>query len=215
MIRNIETLSINRVPIETLHLDSANARQHNDINMESIIGSLKRFGQAEPLVVQASTGKVIGGNGRLVAMKQLGWTECDIVEIEIDEIGATALGIALNRTAELAEWDNETLAKLLDELRTEDALDGIGYVTDDIDLILAELEEQQGNHSVIEDIYPEPPPLNPVTTKGDLWILGKHKLLCGDSTNKDDLARLMNGEKAALLSTDPPYCVRLMYHVAA
>ncbi len=68
-------LTIHRVLIESLHLDPANAREHGPENMDAIVGSLKRFGQAEPLVVQDSTGRVIGGNGRLVAMKQLGWTE--------------------------------------------------------------------------------------------------------------------------------------------
>ena len=69
------SLSIRRVPLDSLHLDPANAREHGPENMEAILGSLKRFGQAEPLVVQKKTGRVIGGNGRLVAMKQLGWTE--------------------------------------------------------------------------------------------------------------------------------------------
>ena len=77
------TLKIKRVPIDSLHLDPANARVHDTLNLEAIIGSLKRFGQAEPLVVQANTGRVIGGNGRLVAMKKLGWSECEVVELEV------------------------------------------------------------------------------------------------------------------------------------
>ena len=80
-----------RVSLSSLHLDPANVRLHGEGNMEAIAGSLQRFGQAEPLVVQASTGRVIGGNGRLVAMKRLGWTECDVVELDIDDLQATAL----------------------------------------------------------------------------------------------------------------------------
>ncbi len=99
------TLLIKRVPIQSLHLDPANARSHGTENLDAIEGSLCRFGQAEPLVVQKSSGRVIGGNGRLVAMKKLGWTECDIVELDLDDLQATALGIALNRTSELASWD--------------------------------------------------------------------------------------------------------------
>ena len=94
------SLTIRRVPLDSLHLDPANAREHGPENLEAIVGSLRRFAQAEPLVVQKKTGRVIGGNGRLVAMKQLGWAECDIVEVDLDD--ATALGIALNRTSELA-----------------------------------------------------------------------------------------------------------------
>ncbi len=76
------SLVVRRVPLGSLHLDPANAREHGPENLEAIVSSLKRFGQAEPIVVQRSTGRVIGGNGRLVAMTQLGWTECDVVELD-------------------------------------------------------------------------------------------------------------------------------------
>ena len=108
-LQNQDTLKIKRVPIDSLYLDPSNARIHDTQNLEAITSSLKRFGQAEPLVVQGKTGRVIGGNGRLVAMKKLGWTECEIVELEVDDLTATSLGIALNRTAELAGWDEKTL----------------------------------------------------------------------------------------------------------
>ena len=75
-------MKVQRVPIESLHLDPANVRQHGPENMEAIAASLKWFGQAEPLVVHATTHRVIGGNGRLVAMKKLGWTECDVVDAD-------------------------------------------------------------------------------------------------------------------------------------
>ncbi|MCE9594437.1 MAG: ParB N-terminal domain-containing protein [Planctomycetes bacterium] len=111
-------LTIQRVAIDTLHQDPANARTHGEKNLDAIKGSLARFGQAEPLVVQAATRRVIGGNGRLVAMKSLGWTECDVVELDLTSVDATALGIALNRTAELAEWDDQALGEILSSLRT-------------------------------------------------------------------------------------------------
>ncbi len=98
------SLKVRRVPLDSLHLDPANAREHGPENLEAIVSSLKRFGQAEPIVVQRSTGRIIGGNGRLVAMKQLRWTECDVVELEVDDLTATSLGIALNRTGDLASW---------------------------------------------------------------------------------------------------------------
>ncbi len=86
-------LSIRRVHLDSLHQDPANARQHGERNLDSIRASLQRFGQAEPLVVHKGTGRVIGGNGRLVAMRELGWEECDIVEVDVDEVTATALGM--------------------------------------------------------------------------------------------------------------------------
>ncbi|MBK8172778.1 MAG: DNA modification methylase [Sandaracinaceae bacterium] len=198
-------LALRRVPIESIHLDPANARAHPERNLQSIKGSLARFGQVEPLVILKSTGRIIGGNGRLVAMKSLGWAECDIVELDISDLEATALGIALNRTSELAEWDEDALASILAALKTEDALDGVGFDEREIDQIMRDAGMEVP--STVDDPGPQEPPLHPVTQRGDLWILGEHRLLCGDSTSDDDVARLMNGEKATLLATDPPYLV--------
>lgn len=112
-------LEVHRVPIESLHHDPANVRTHDERNLLAIEGSLKQFGQVEPLVVQAGTGKVIGGNGRLEAMRKMGLKEVDVVALEVNDTQATALGIALNRTAELAGWDFENLAKLMQGLQTD------------------------------------------------------------------------------------------------
>jgi DNA modification methylase len=199
-------LAVRRVPIASLVPDPANARKHGEENLEAIVGSLRRFGQAEPLVVQAKTGRVIAGHGRLMAMKQLGWPECDVVELEVDSLTCTALGIALNRTAEVgAEWDEPVLAKLLAELKGMDALDGVGFSPIEVDDLIAEIGAQGGGE--VEDDGPEPPPVDPVSKAGDLWVLGDHRILCGDSTKAEDVARVMGGETATLLSTDPPYCV--------
>ncbi len=122
-----DSLQVVRVSLDRLHPDPGNVRQHGAANLQAIQASLTRFGQAEPLIVQAGTGRVIAGHGRLEAMKALGWTECDVVELPVEGVDAAALGIALNRTAELADWDSEGLARILEQLRTEDALEGIGY----------------------------------------------------------------------------------------
>src|SRR5688572_30777880 len=132
-------LSIRRVRLDELHLDAANARSHGSRNMEAIKGSLTRFSQVEPLVVQRGTGRIIGGNGRFVAMRELGWTHCDVVEVEESELGATALGLALNRSAELAEWNEPALGRLLEQLRAEDGLEGIGFSGEEIDELLDQL----------------------------------------------------------------------------
>ncbi len=201
-------LTIRRVAIDSLHLDPANARQHGEQNLEAIRGSLQRFGQAEPLIVHKATGRVIGGNGRVVAMRSLGWTECDVVEVDVDDLTATALGIALNRTGELAEWDLSALGQLLESLRAEDALDGVGFSGGDIDDILAQLEQEAGLGEIEEDEVPEPP--DAATSRlGDLWILGRHRLLCGDSGSTEDVDRLVNGQPIHLLNTDPVYNVRV------
>lgn len=197
-------LAISRVPIESLHLDPANARSHPDRNLESIVASLQRFDQVEPLVVQKSSRRVIGGNGRLVAMQKIGWKECDIVELDVSDIEATALGIALNRTAELAEWDEPALAQILKLLRDEGALTGVGFDVPDIDELLASLGEGGG---IVDDPGPVPPSALAVARRADVWLLGNHRLMCGDSTIAEDMQRLVGSGKVDLLSTDPPYCV--------
>jgi DNA modification methylase len=197
-------LTIRRVALDALHFDPANARTHGPENLSAIEASLARFGQAEPLVVHASTGRVIGGNGRLAAMRKLGWTEADVVELDLNAVDATALGIALNRTGELAEWDDGALTKLLASLRDEGGLDGVGFNNAELDELLAQFDTATND---VEDVAPEDPPAVPISRLGDLWMLGDHRLLCGDSTNPNDVARLMNGERAQLLATDPPYLV--------
>jgi len=200
-------LVIVRLPLERLVADPANARLHGQANLDAIQASLTRFGQAEPLIVQAGTGRVIAGHGRLLAMKALGWTECDVVELPVAGMDATALGIALNRTAELAEWDDGTLARLLEQLRAEDALDGVGFSNQEIDRLLDELQAAAGLATDL-DAVPEPPAAA-VTRPGDLWILGHHRLLCADSALPGDVDRLLAGAPIHLINADPPYGVRV------
>ena len=199
------TVIYRRVPLADLHPDPGNARAHNERNMAAIRDSLRRFQQAEPLVVQKSTGRVIGGNGRLAAMRELGWTECDIAEVDVDDREARALSLALNRTAELAEWDLPTLTKLLQELRADDDLHGVGFEEVDIAKLLEELGKDLQPDLVDEG--PVEPPEQPTSRRGDLWLLRHHALLCGDSTNLQDVQRVMFNKKAALVATDPPYLV--------
>lgn len=132
----VNELRYRRVPIESLHNDPANVRLHPDANMRAIADSLRSYGQVEPLVVQAGTGRVIGGNGRLDAMRNLGWSEVDIVEVDVDDVRAAAIGIALNRTSELASWDDGALAALLQSLPTDVPT---GFSEGDLEALLAEL----------------------------------------------------------------------------
>lgn len=202
----VDGLAIKRVRIDTLHEDPANVRKHGQKNMAAIRASLQEFGQVEPLVVQAGSGKVIGGNGRLAAMRALKWEDCEIVEIAVDETQAARIGIALNRTGELAEWDPEGLATLLQTLSDAGELGGVGFDSKDLDALLKDLG---GGQDVEEDDDPDAPPETPFTRTGDLWLLGNHRLLCGDSTDRNDVDRLMAGERAQCVFTDPPYGVSI------
>jgi DNA modification methylase len=177
--------------------------------MEAIRGSLLRFGQAEPLVVQLRTGRVIGGNGRLQCMIDLGWTECDVVEVDLDDVQATALGITLNRTSELGEWDMAALGSILESLQASDALDGVGFNQQEMDDVLSSIiNEGDPLGEITEDDVPAPP--DAATTRtGDLVILGRHRLLCGDSSNAADVDRLLAGAPIHLVNMDPPYNVKV------
>ena len=192
-------MKIERVKIDELTADPANVRKHNEKNISAIKASLKRFGQQKPIVVDAD-GIVRAGNGTLSAAISLGWSHIDIHRTELRGAEATAYAIADNRTAELAEWDEAALAQQLAGLQIEDEelAESCGFDAGEIEkMALAEKE-------VVEDEVPEPP-ADPITKAGDLWLLGDHRLLCGDSTKAEDIASLLNGQNPALLLADPPY----------
>lgn len=205
----ITTLDIKKVILSDLNFDKKNARKHDKKNLKSIKDSLDKFGQVEPLVVQKSTMKVIGGNGRLAAMKELGWKDVDIAVLDVDDDRAKALGIVLNRSAELAEWDDDTLKELLGELDESGwDLEGLGWDAKDLDDILPKSNEGLTD----EDDVPEVEQNVFGVQRGDIWQLGEHRVMCGDSTSKEDVERLMNGEKADMVFTDPPYGVGYKYN---
>jgi DNA modification methylase len=192
------------LPIESLVPDPANARTHDEKNLASIKASLSRFGQRLPIVVQKQGMIVRAGNGRLLAARELGWTHMAAVVVDESEVEATAFAIADNRSAELAEWDDEALAKLLQAL-PDDAFAATGFSDGDLNDLLDTLAPA----GVTQDEPPEPPEA-PVSRAGDLWLLGEHRLLCGDSCKPEDVHRLMGGERADIVWTDPPYGIAVV-----
>lgn len=199
-------LTVRRVPLDAIHPDPANVRLHNERNMEAIKGSLARFGQQKPIVVDRG-GTIRAGNGTYAAAKALGWAEIDVVETDLEGIEAIAYALADNRASDLSGFNEPELAKLLVELRAQEALDGTGFDDEDLDEILAELGKDV-EPAEVDDPGEQEPPEKPIARTGDLWTLGDHRLLVGDSTSAADIARVLAGAKASLLSTDPPYCVR-------
>jgi len=197
------TLAVEWVPPDRLFENPANPRL-NEAAVPHVAASLRRFGWRQPVVAKPS-GEVIAGNTRLKAARSLGMSEVPVVRFEGPDIEATAFAIADNRSHEYSEWSWPALAELLEELRAEDALEGVGYSPEDIDALLSEI--QAGEPKELEDPGPGEPPEEPASRPGDLWILGEHRLLCGDSTLIDDVRRVMAKEKAALCATDPPYLV--------
>jgi len=191
------------VPISRLYCSPSNPR-HNDAAVPHVAASLRRFGWQQPIVARR-TGEVIAGNTRLKAAQQLGMTEVPVWWFDGTDLDAVAYCVADNRLHSYSQWDEPALAQLLQQLKAEDALDGVGYTEDDIDALVAQLREQE--EVELDDDGPGEPPAIAMARTGDLWVLGDHKLLCGDSTNLKDVLRLMAGEKAALVATDPPYLV--------
>lgn len=193
--------------ISDLHFDPANARKHSEKNLSAIKGSLAKFGQQKPIVVDKNN-VVIAGNGTLQAAKSLGWDSISAVKTELEGAEAIAFALADNRTAELAEWDIDPLNKTLQSLKDIDFdLGAIGF---DDDFMSAHTPEVIKEGLTDPDAVPEQ-----VETRckpGDLWTLGNHRLLCGDSTNIQHVERLMGGEKADMVFTDPPYGVNLKYN---
>jgi DNA modification methylase len=198
-------VKIETLPLSAVIPDPANARVHDERNLDAIRGSLARFGQQKPIVVD-SAGVIRAGNGTYMAAKLLGWQTIEVVRTTLAGLDAAAFAIADNRTSDLSAFDDRALATLLEQLRAEDALAGVGFEEAEIQTLLRDLEAQLGA-SELADPGPGEPPANPVTRLGDLWVLGDHRLLCGDSTKREDVARLMAGDRSQLLATDPPYLV--------
>lgn len=175
-----------------------------DLEYEKLKRSIKEYGYVEPVIWNKRTGKVVGGHQRLKVLKDLGYEEIECVIVDLDENNERALNIALNKIS--GEWDNDLLSSLLKEL-DESAFD-ITLTGFDI----AEAKDLIGSGSmenVHEDDFNEEQELNniqePKTKQGDLWILGKHRLVCGDSTKLEYYKLALDNKEADLCVTDPPY----------
>lgn len=177
-----------------------------DAEYEKLKRSIQEFGYVEPVIWNKRTGNVVGGHQRLKVLKDLGHTEVDCVVVDLDENKEKALNIALNKIS--GEWDADLLASLLKDLDTQ------GYDITFTGFDLAEAQELFGSGSmenVEEDNFDTDAAVEsitePKTKYGDLWLLGKHRLLCGSSTDKEDVARVLDGKLADVMVTDPPYNV--------
>ena len=196
-------LEVEWVPIGRVHESPGNPRV-NDPAVPHVAASIRRFGWQQPIVARPS-GEVVAGNTRLKAARDLGLDQVPVVWFEGSDLEAVAFAIADNSTHEFASWNEPDLARILETLRAEDALEAVGFTDEEIDDLLDQLAADAGGE--VDDPGPQEPPQEPVSQEQDLWVLGDHRLLCGDSTRPEPLQRLMVGERARLLATDPPYLV--------
>jgi len=181
-----------------------NSRTHSDEQVAQIAASIKEFGWTNPILVDGSNG-IIAGHGRLLAARKLGQTEVPTIELsDLTETQKKAYIIADNKLALNAGWNDQMLGLELADLQGLGFdLELTGFSKDELASIMAP-EPTEGLTD--EDEIPSIPE-QPKSQRGDVWLLGEHRLMCGDSTQADDLAKLMDGDKADLVWTDPPYNV--------
>jgi DNA modification methylase len=203
-------LQIQYVSPDRLRPYPGNARSHSRKQIKLIADSIKRFGFTNPLLVTDDF-EVVAGHGRLQAAKSLGMQLVPVVALSsLSEADKKALVIADNRIAELAGWDRDILAieyQALEDLQFED-IEVTGFSLGEIDTVLDEASEKKPVEPGPEDDLPAVVAA-PVSRMGDLWTLGSHRLLCGDARSEADYARLLEGEIADLVLTDPPFNCRI------
>lgn len=180
-----------------------NSRTHSDAQVAQIAASIREFGFTNPVIIDESN-NLIAGHGRLLAARKIGLDSVpSVVVTGLDDRKRRALVIADNKLALNAGWDDEALRVELEDL-AGDFGELMGFSEDELVDLLRNDEQTEGLTD--EDAVPDAPE-QPVTVEGDVWILGRHRLMCGDSTSIDAVERLMDGRKVDMVFTDPPYNV--------
>ncbi|MFN5256068.1 MAG: site-specific DNA-methyltransferase [Limnohabitans sp.] len=199
------TPEIRMVPVDSLIPYARNARTHSEDQVAQIAASISEFGFTNPILTDGEKG-VIAGHGRLAAARKLALTQVPVIELgHLTAIQKKAYILADNRIAANAGWDEELLKLEIAELdEAEFNLELMGFGDEELERLLNGDGDTTGLTE--DDAVPELP-AEPVSKTGDVWVLGQHRLLCGDSTVLSDVERLMNGQLADMAFTDPPYNV--------
>ena len=179
-------------------------------DVDAIAESLKARGQYRPIVVNIGTHashdyEILAGNHTYLAAKKLGWKTIQATTVDVDDDQAAQIVLADNRLADLGGYDDETLSALLSDVSS---LDGLGWSQDDVDELAAALEPERDNSEVEDVEVPDDAPQR--VKRGEIWVLGEHRLMCGDSTKPEDMRKLLGGGEADLWLTDPPYNVAIV-----
>jgi len=203
-------LRIEQVPIGDLRPDAGNPRRISDDELEALTRSIKEFGLVDPIIARREGETVIAGHQRLVAARRLGLKAVPVVFVDISEEQSRLLNLALNRIS--GDWDNELLARLLADLNAVPDIDLSlsGFGDDELKKLLKSLDARDKRERIESfdlDAALEAAQAQPVARRGDIFLLGDHRLMCGDSTSEADVTALMAGERAVLFATDPPYLV--------
>jgi DNA modification methylase len=202
-------VKIEQVKLDALIPYARNSRTHSDAQVAQIAASIKEFGFTNPVLID-ETGSIIAGHGRVMAARKLAIADVPSIRLtHLTEAQKKAYVIADNKLALNAGWDDEMLAVELTDLKDMGFdLDLTGFSTDEIEALLAPV----GTEGLTdEDAVPEVPEA-PVTVLGDVWLLGKHRVMCGDSTSIDAVEKLMDGGRAQFCFTSPPYADQREYN---
>jgi len=211
----INTLQVVEVPIDDLRPDPANPRRISDTQLEALTQGIETFGLVQPVLARREDKTVIGGHQRLTAARRLGYKTVPVVWLDISLEQARLLNLSLNKIS--GEWDNELLARLLADLAPVEGIDLSlsGFGEDEVKKLLRQMavrEKKDRPENFDLDAAMEAARAAPRAQRGDLWALGDHRLLVGDSCDVGDVSRLFNGAKAAMSFVDPPYNVALGDH---
>jgi len=201
-------------PVGALQPDSRNARLHPERHIKQLATSIEAFGFNCPLLIDRDD-RVIAGHGRLLAVKHLGWQEVPIIRLEhLTPEQVRAYAIADNRLCDVSTWDERLLGENLKELADADLnfdLDAIGFDLPEIDLLIQSLGDVSDEPDDSSNIAPEGPP---VSVLGDVWRLGRHRIICGNALEPETYRDLLGTARAAMTFTDPPYNVQIDGHVS-
>jgi DNA modification methylase len=204
-------------PLGGLKLDPVNPRRHSKKQIRQIAESIRVFGFNVPILIDHDL-NVICGHGRLLACRELGFTEVPTLRLDhLTPAQARAFMIADNRLTEIASWDDRLLAEQLLDLSLSGldfSLEVIGFEMSEIDLRIASLEDLPAQNADAADAMPEVAAGPPVSKLGDVWVLGRHRVLCGNALDPDAFTTLMSEERAAVVFTDPPDNVPIDGHAS-
>jgi DNA modification methylase len=211
----LPSLTVDEVPIDQLRPDPANPRRIGDAELDALERSLRQFGFVQPVLARREDGVVVGGHQRLVAARRLGLTTVPVIWLDLPVEQARLLGLALNKIS--GSWDEQLLARLLAELQAGTGVDLSlsGFDEDEVQALLRSLDARERRERVEQfdlETALEEATRAPRSKPGELWILGPHRLLCGDATRASDLERVLAGHQASMTFTDPPYNVDLGHH---
>jgi DNA modification methylase len=207
-------LSIEHLPLSSLRLDPQNPRHHNARQIGQIARSIESFGFNVPVLIDRDN-KVLAGHGRVLALQRLGKAEAPVIRLEhLTRAQARAFNVADNRLTETASWNDRLLGEVLQELSAQNldfSIEATGFSVAEIDL---RIEGLSGAPPDTPDPADEQLPLaaDPVTQSGDLWQLGRHRLLCGSALERGSYQALMRDDIADLVFTDPPFNVKIDGH---